>query len=335
MFTQDNRTESFLAQMGVQYRYTNDLKLSALPPSWDMANYGRPMALRESAIADYAALMESGSAAPAVIVYYDGTDLKILDGLQRIAAAVLSDFSRFSAYIVESDSDDMLACIRVLANVRLQGHAESPEWTKRNAVQHLIIQRGMTATEVAKMGGWKPSDIERLAKVLTWGFDIRCIGGPEKLPDGMVDQISGLTTQENLRRAKHPVAAFLNAIDKCKFSTSDAAPYIEEFFCPVSDRTAERAYLARLEKFMDQPEVDVRIHGRASPGLSRDVNLRRVLKTSISVLDQILNEGHGLRNVDEFFGLVRKIEDRLRRLAPHCQVTQGVPTPSDKWSDHE
>lgn len=65
MFTKDSRTETFLAQMGVTFRYTNTLTLADLSPGWDQQNLARPVPKREEAVMEYATLMESGSPAPA------------------------------------------------------------------------------------------------------------------------------------------------------------------------------------------------------------------------------------------------------------------------------
>lgn len=327
MFTKDNRTESFLTQMGVDFRYSNDLKLTSLPKGWVDVNRGRPVAVRESAVLEYASLMESGSPAPAVIVHDD--PVTVLDGVQRLSAAQLAGFTRFSAYVVKCDSEDMLLAIRVLANARLQGHAEQPEWTKRNAVQLLVIDRGLSAAEVAKMGGWTTADIERLATVLDWGFQIRCIGGPEKLPDGIVKQIADRTTQEELRRASAPIATFLKAVSTARLTTQDAEQYVDEFF-----RRAPKVstYQTRLEQFLETPEIDTRLHGRRSPGLSVDVNLRRTLRAAITILDEAIQDGNRLLYVDEFFGLAKDITSRLHAMAPHCKAADQPPTPADKWT---
>jgi hypothetical protein len=316
--------------MGVRYRFVDDLKVDSLPSGWDSVNHGRPVSIREEAVIEYGALMESGSPAPAVIVREadDGT-LTVLDGLQRLAAAKMAGFSRFSAYVVSTDSDDTAEAIRVVANARLQGHAEPSEWTKRNAVQRLMIDRNMTAKDVAAMGGWKAADLSRLAGVLECGFQIRCIGGPESLLDGIVMQIGKFTTEDELRRAPKPIASFLHAISKGRFSVTDAGPYIEEFFQPVAKPSV---YADRLEEFMATPEVETRLHGRVSPGLSTGVKLRRYLRSAIGILDTAIEEGESLDYVDEFFRLGKQIDERLRTLAPHCKAGDDVRVPADRWA---
>ena len=329
MFTQDNRTESFLNQVGVKYCFMDDIKISILPDGWDNTNHGRPVSLREDAVIEYGTLMESGSPAPAVIIREDskGT-LTVLDGIQRLAAARISGFTRFSAYVVSTDSEDTAEAIRVIANARLQGHAESSEWTKRNAVQRLMLDRNMSAKDVATMGGWKASDLERLAKVLDWGFQIRCIGGPQKLSDGIVQQIANATTQEELRKGSIHIAEFLNTLLKAQFSSDDAGPYIEDFFLPASKVSA---YKNRLKEFIETPEVETRLHGRTSSGMSVGVKLRRYLKSVIGVLDTAIQNGEDLQYVDEFFKLAKQIDQRLRKLAPHCKSGKETQVSGDKW----
>jgi hypothetical protein len=314
--------------MGVKYRYTNDMRTEQLIPGWDNSNSGRPVVKRDEAVLEYAALMEAGSAAPAIIMHSSG---RVLDGIQRLAAAMCAGFTRFSAYVVECDSEDLLAVIDVLANTRLQGHAEKPEWTKRNAVQKLIIDRGMSAEEVAHLGGWRPSDLHRLAKVLQWGFTIRCIGGPQKLSDGIVDKLATLTTESEMRASAKPIAGFLNCIENGRFCTQDAIPYIEDFFRPVTKKSKScEIYQIRLDEFKNDEEVHTRLHGRAKQAIGADVNLRRSLRATLSIIEGIIEDGEELKYIDEFFRLVKKIDSRLHELSPRRVETPR--TPADKWT---
>lgn len=330
MFTKDSRSEAFLTSVGVQYRYCDDLKFNALPAGWETVNHGRPVSLRDDAVLEYASLMESKSPAPAVIVreLKDST-LVVLDGLQRLAAAREAGFTRFAAYVVTTDSDDLAEAIRVTANARLQGHAEAPEWTKRNAVQRLIIERGMSPEDVSALGGWRAADLKRLAQILDWGFQVRCIGGPQSLPDGIINRIAESTTKDELRRAAKPIASFLNTLDKARFSTSDAEPYIDEFFRPAAKPSV---YDERLQEFIETEEVETRLHGRVSPGLSVGVKVRRSLRTALSILDAAIGDSEKLQYVDEFFKLTKQIDERLRKLAPHCKAADKPRVPADKWT---
>jgi hypothetical protein len=69
MFTTDSRTENFLTAMGIKYEYCNGLRLpDDFAKGWNTENIGRPVAVREDAVLEYAALMEAGSAAPSPIL---------------------------------------------------------------------------------------------------------------------------------------------------------------------------------------------------------------------------------------------------------------------------
>lgn len=329
MFCKDSRTENFLTQMGVEFRYTNSVSFSELVPQWDSHNLARPVPRRDDAILEYASLMESGSAAPAPILHDCGSGYDVLDGVQRLAAAKLSGAASISAYIVTCDSDDVLASIRVLANARLQGRPEPPEWTRRRAVEILVLQRSMSPAEVARMGGWKKADIEYIARVLDWGFQIRCIGGPN-LPDTVVDYVASRTTQDELKKAAAPIAEFFNAVKASQLSASDAEQFIDTFFLPVA-RNAHETYGERLKEFLSDPEIETRIHGRRSSGMSRDINLRRVLKSAITILESIEAEGSQLRNVDEFFKLTKQINERLHGISKAHQKPATARVPADLY----
>ena len=185
MFTTDSRTENFLTALGVQFKYVNGILLPKdFVPEWSSENIGRPVAVREDAVIEYAALMEQGSAAPAPILHRTERGQRVLDGVQRLSAAELNGTTRISAYVVETDSGDMLSAIRVLANSRMQGRAEPAEWTRRRAVEVLVVERGLSHAEVARMGGWKAFDIQRIADAIELQRRITSSGGPD-LPDLM------------------------------------------------------------------------------------------------------------------------------------------------------
>lgn len=333
MFAKDSRTENFLTSMGVEFKYTNSATFADLAKGWSETNIARPVAKREEAILEYATLMESGSAAPAPILHASLSGYDVLDGVQRLAAADLAGYTKLSAYVVTCDSEDVLAAIRVLANARLQGRPEPPEWTRRRAVEILVVQRGLSAAEVAKMGGWKVADVEKTARALDWGFKIRCIGGPQELSDAMIETIASRTTQEELNREPALVAEFLNTIKQAQFSAADAEPFVEDFFKPITKASkSHETYKDRLESFKQDPEVVTRTLGRKGTILRRDVNLRRILKAASTVLDEIAESGDQLVFVDEFFQLLNSLEEKLHGIAKHHQKPAQPRVPADMWS---
>lgn len=333
MFTKDSRTENFLTSLGADFKYTNDAGFANLEDGWDTTNLARPVPIRDDAVLEYAALMESGSAAPAPILHDKGGKFAVLDGIQRLTSAKMVGSTKLSAYVVTCDSDDVLAVIRVLANARLQGRAEPPEWTRKRAVEILVVQRGLSVEEVARMGGWKPAEIKRTAKIIDWGFKIRSAGGPV-LPDNMIETVSRYMPEEDLIAASVPIVEFFNTIKAAKFSNGDAEPYITEFFQKISKPSKRQAlYTERLSEFQELQEVQTRIHGRRGAGLTKDINLRRSLKTAVTILDDMIECGDDIPYVDEFFKLLKSLEKKLRSVAPNPRP-QESRVPADKWSEH-
>lgn len=334
MFTKDNRTEIFLSQMGVDFVYTNKVNFRDLRPGWEVTNLARPISIREDAVLEYATLMESGSPAPAPMLHKSDSWRDVLDGVQRLAAAKIVGYSTFSAYDVTCDSEDLLAAIRVLANSRLQGRPEPPDWTKRRAVEVLVIQRGLTVSEVARMGGWAVADVERLKTVLEWGFKLRCIGGPQ-LPDNVITTISKHTSLDELDRVGKPIAELCNILKAAKFTNAESEPFIEQFFSPIHKASrSHEIYAERLEELRADPEVQVRCSGRRMKPQGDDAVLRRTLRSAETIAARIADHGESLAYADEFFRLLNCIERHLRSVAKHPKP-RTARVPADLWSSDD
>jgi len=333
LFMRDTRTESFLKQMRVDFKFTNQLTVGDLVANWRKVNLSRPRPVIDDAVFEYAALMESGSLAPAPILYKTPNGYSILDGVQRIVAAnELQGVAQLAAYVVTCDSENKLAAIDLLANARLQGRAEPMEWTRKRAVEVLVVQRGMSIEEVARMGGWRKSDIQAIVNAIEWNNEIQSIGGPE-LNAKLIGVVSKHVSKEDLRVSGGPAADFLKVVKGANFSSEDAEPHIKDFFQPVVKKSKRHDTLKdRLKSFKAEPEVQVRLCGRKGTGLTHDVNLRRAMKTVITVLEEVKKSGDSLLYVDEFFKLSGEISERLHALAPSHKKPVVTPTPADKWS---
>lgn len=315
MFTTDSRTENFLTTIGVRYEYSNGLLLpSSFAPGWDSENIGRPVAIREDAVIEYAALMDSGSAAPAPILHQTQEGFRVLDGVQRLSAAALNQITRISAYIVQTESEDLLAMIRVLANARMQGRAEPAEWTRRRAVEVLVVQRGMSPAEVAQMGGWKQTEVKRIADAIELQAKLAHHGAPE-LSDAMLHELRPYIGT-NIEQAAAPVVGFLHTLKKTRISAPDATQFIESFFAPLPKAANPfKTLTERLEEIHEDPEIRTRLTGRAATELAKDVVVLRALKTAATVLDEIETHGLKVANVDEFFRIVANITKQLKNLS--------------------
>lgn len=334
MFTTDSRTENFLTTIGVKYEYINGLLLPGdFEPGWNTENIGRPVPVREDAVIEYAALMEAGSAAPAPILCKTEIGLRVLDGVQRLSAAELNQTTRVSAYVVQTDSEDSLSSIRVLANARMQGRAEPAEWTRRRAVEVLVVQRGMSHAEVAQMGGWKPFDIKRIAESIEIQTRITNAGGPE-LPDAMLAELRPhIQANSAIEQASEPVVGFMQTLKQSRISTADAMPYIASFFSPLpKSANPFKVYSERLESLHEDPEIKSRLTGRQCPELPKDVVLLRTLKAAETVVDDIVMHGMRVSNVDEFFHILDRLTRQLKTIAPNKKPTTAR-VPADMWSD--
>ena len=331
MFTKDTRTETFLTQMGVDFRYANRIAFNELHRKWRETNLSRPVPVREEAVLEYASLMSGGSPAPAPILHKTSEGYMILDGIQRTAAAELATETGIAAYVVTCDSMDILLSINLLANARLQGRAEPAEWTRRRAVEVLVVGRGMSVEEVARMGGWKKTDIQTLANMLGWAATVKAINGPE-VPDTILSVLAENVSQDELLASGEPAAKFLETLKAARFSADDAAPYIRDFFQPSPKGDKRFQVLSsRLETFKSDPEVQIRILGRKSTGLPHDVNLRRAMRVVVTILDEIQNSSEKLLYIDEFFKLVEDIDGRLHKLSSTRQKPIAARVPSDRW----
>lgn len=330
-YTKDTRNETFLTQMDVEFQFITRIAFSELVPKWREINLARPIPVREEVVLAYATLMEDGSAAPAPILYKTPLGYIILDGVQRIAAGELAGAETIAAYVVISASDDRLAAINLLANSRLQGSAEPPEWTRRRAVEVLVVMRNISVEEVARMGGWGVGDINTIKKSLEWNTTVQGLGGPD-LPDTMIAVLSKYTSRSELGVAGQPAVEFLRTLKSAKFAAVDAEPYVEDFFRPVSKSSRRFSVLSeRLVEFKKEPEVQIRLQGRKGLGLSRDVLLRRAMKTVITVIGEVKQSGDTLLYMDEYFKMSGQIERGLHVLSPSHQKPAKPVVPTEKW----
>ena len=163
--TKCSRTEAFLTSMGVRWKYSNAVQPKQLKPEWDKENIGRPRAKIEEAMEDYAGRVENGSPMPAPILWKTAKGFVILDGVQRILVLVeLLNATKFSAYIIETDSPNLADTIRVLANVLLQGGHQEPADKDRQRGQsgeYVVVELGLGRRE-QRVGQKRPQEQDQV-----------------------------------------------------------------------------------------------------------------------------------------------------------------------------
>ena len=314
MFTKDSRTENLLTQFGVAWRYSNAVSFAQLAPNWQRANFGRSAPRVQAAVEEYAARMESGSPAPAPILNETNPlGLEVLDGVQRLLAAEQRGSTEFSGYIIETDSPKLARKIRVLANHLLAGHPENEEWTLAHAVQLLIIEDGMTPQELHDATKWSIRQIENEQKVIETGFRIRCAGGPEQLPKGILLNVEKHAKAEDITAGNKPVIEFLGDLKRGRFGNGESEPMIADFF-DVRRGDAKKMYPQfekRLKSFRELPEVSARLEGRKRSSLAPDVKLLATLRSALTVANEVLANHESVPYLEEHFHIWNQVRDAL------------------------
>jgi len=317
MFCKDNRQENMLTSFGVSWKYTNSVTFDQLYPNWEQTNAGRSQAVMDSVVLEYATRTEGGSSAPAPILWNTLKGKQVLDGVQRLSAEKLLGTTSFSAYIIETDFELLATQIRVLSNHLLAGHPEASDWNRKRAIQMLVLDGGMSIDEVARLGGWKRRDVEEDKICLDFGFAIRCIGGPEQMPKGVLLKMSEHAKVDDFRVASEPIKEFCNDLKKARFNNGESEPYIREFFGVnrANRKTIYDQFAKRLEKFREEDEVKMRLNGRAPQKLRDDIKLRSAMKAVVTITNDLISAGSTISYLDEFHHLWNHVDSNLKRLA--------------------
>jgi hypothetical protein len=324
MFRKDSGEEEFLTRFGAKWSYVNDITYDQLVPNWEMTNLGRERARVEDAILEYAERMAAGAAAPAGIFWKTSRGFDPLDGVQRLCAHLLNGGTRFPGYIVETESALLARRIRVFANHLLNGRSPSTEWTRRQAIQICIIEGGMSVEEVAQLGGWKKEAVAQDWLYLDWSFKIRCAGGPEELPKGVVLNIAECAKPDDLHAGNKPVAEFLHDLKQGKFTNGESKPFIDAFFGTVNrngKKDLHGQFASRLEDFRSSEEVRTRLEGRKPNPRNPDTKLLAAMKTVKTIADDLIATRERLFNIDEFFRVWNQVERSLKQLRDAVKAT--------------
>jgi len=303
--------------MGVTWKWVDDNAYSRLEPTWEQQNLGRSVAKKEEAILEYATRMEAGSAAPGPIIHPTDRGLSVLDGVQRLCAWQLNGGTRFPAYVIETDSLLTSMKIRVLANHLLAGHPEPTEWSRKRAIQMLVIEGGMSMEEVARLGGWTLKSCEDDKLHMDYNAAIIHVGGPSDLGKGIVLKIASKAKMDDFRIAGDVLADFTRDLKEGGFTNGESSPFIDTFFrVSRKDRSAlHDAFKENLAEFREHPEIMARLQGRRNSRLSPDVRLRKQFRSCITVLDELIENDTHIPWVDEFRQLLGEIDTKLKALA--------------------
>lgn len=317
MFSEDSRVANWLTHLGVQFKYVDDIKYNSLEPTWEQQNLGRSQAKKDEAILEYASRMEAGSAAPAPIIHPTGRGNAVLDGVQRLCAWSFLGGTSFPAYVVTSDSLLSTMKIRVLANHILAGHPEPTEWSRKRAIQMLVIEGGMSMEEVARLGGWTLKSVQDDKLHMDYNSAIIHVGGPSDLGKGIVLKIAEAAKLDDFRLAAEPVAAFCRDLKEGRFTNGESEPFIRAFFkVPRKDRGAVHdIFVENLEDFRSHPEIEARLQGRRNSRLAPDVKLRKAFRVCLTIISEMVDDGAYIPYVEEYHQIWSQVDEKIKQLA--------------------
>ena len=321
MFTTDSRTEKFLHSIGVKWRYSNSLAFAALTPTWDTTNLGRSQVQIDGAIQEYGSLMDRGSAAPAPILWKNADNYhEVLDGMQRLLAERARKPVAFSAYVVESDSQQMVAKIRVFANYRLQGgYQESSEWTLERGIEILVNGGMMSLEEVADVGGWSLSAVREKKQIIDFRHAVCGVGGPERMTDSILKVVAKHATRDDFASAPVALGHFFNDIARMRLSASEAEPYVEQFFNVARAKANLFSQFAtKLSEFRGDEDVAARLADptrRCYQPMTPDGRLLKALKAALTTAEKVLDTSDGVDSTDECFQLIGRLRKTVQQIA--------------------
>lgn len=312
MFAKDTRTEKLLDSWGFTWEYSNSVKFKDLLPKWETHNEGRSKVKMESAISNYLQRTKAGSMPPGPILHSSPKGFDPLDGVQRLAMAQHLGWSTFNAYVVTCEDKSLLMAFRIMANSLLAGHPESAEWTKRTAVEKLIINGKMSTEDVARLGGWKVKDIQDEKTAQLWGFKIRCNGGPA-LPKNFLLALDKHSSLATLDKAAAPIVEFIEDLRHCQFATEEAIPYMAELFSEPLPKNGSlhKVFTEKLENFRNNPEISTRLYGRHGNPQDYGTRLASSMKRVLTIASEIASGKKQVYHIDEYFRIWNQVHKQL------------------------
>jgi len=325
--TKDTRVEGLLKRLGkygsLVIQKKTGCKFDDLKPGWDQRNMARPSSKVREAIATYRQQMDAGSKAPPTILRVTTLGYEVADGIQRLCASHERGEKTFPAYVIKCD-ELMARKVRLLSNHVLQGYAEKPEWTRRQAVQIIIIEDGGTAADLAEISGWSIKAIEEDERFLRCQFKIKQAGGPE-MTKGTVLDIAEATKPIDFEVAGGPIAAFCETVRNAKLSNGEAKPFVQKVFRDLNRKDRKnlhRQIARRVEKFQDDDEVKIRLpDGRRQKSPRADeTKLLQVLKAARTVTEEFCRTKAKFRYMEEYFQVHGQTGKNLKTIAKHSKA---------------
>ncbi len=320
MFRVSSDVEYYLNSQGVKSDFVDGIGFDELASGWDAINYGRDKCKVEDAIIDYAERTESGSEAPAPILNMKKDGYEVLDGVQRLCAGMLLGATRFSAYVVKTNSKSTVHTIRIGANPSLNGiFRPSPEWELRNAVEILHLMDKLSAKDIAKAIGRKKAVVQKEIERQVSCQRLADAGFKGNVKKGWVD-----AGNKNLPKSdweKHPgcIVTAVEFLESAAGKNGMAEELFEQLGETNEKTNCDRAvqYASVIDKFSKRPDVASRLLGKRK--LDRfDVAIQQARGLK-SVLSEMARAGTTTDHdawIADMAELIRGCKYELRRVCP-------------------
>lgn len=219
----DNRAETWLNQMGVQWSYAESIPLASINEGASRNNQGRLSdRLHPDVVSLYAESMKNGAQFPAILVAETKAQGRVIvSGNHRVAAAQEIGRSDFDAYLITCDDIAVLETITRAAN-SWEGFGVAKDERITQAKYLLRKYKNLTRVEVARLFGLPASTLNDAIVVDEVREKLACAGiKVEQLSPRHIRQIASL-------RNTNIMSAFAEMVIDHHLKSHELQPFLSD-----------------------------------------------------------------------------------------------------------
>jgi hypothetical protein len=321
MFTTDERAASYLKFNGIQFEYHDCVKYAELHPEWKNNNLGRRQCIDQDAVFDYACRMESGSAAPAVILMPQAEGLLVLDGVQRLMAGEENKLTSCCAYVCSKRTS--LAkqhLVRVCSSGSINGqHTPDKMFLLETAVEILYFGDHCSYEEIARAIGTTVTKIQEEARFQTTSKKMESVGYDGKLlsrgSKWFVTMIGKYADATDWEIAPGPLREMLKTCEMVASKNGFLDPLMQEFFDVKRAARSDRhdQFTRKVCELKKAPEIIQKLAG--GKGKQHLEHILPALRRVLCSLDKAVAADEIVH--DKLFA--QDLADCLRRVFARCR----------------
>lgn len=154
MTAESSDVRRWIESFGVPYEFFDALPIDVINKDASLINQARRDPLDSDVAIVYGQAMKAGSVFPAVVGYFAGTSVILIDGNHRLDGATRAGASTMAAYIVDLPANDpRLLDMVASANATLNGSSATADDRMRHAVR--MVDAGTSQAAAARLCGVK------------------------------------------------------------------------------------------------------------------------------------------------------------------------------------